>query len=132
MMPMNRLIIGIGSNVSDRDKRMEKALEWIQTAFDVVDTSGIYETPELHGRFAPYLNCVALLDTDIPSPDMVTQLLKNYELSQGRTPESKTSGEVPIDIDLIQFNDLVLRPHEFEREYFLSGYRHLIDSLHHK
>lgn len=121
---MNRIIISIGSNTADRATRMDEALRWLGLQFPGLKTSSIYETPEYHGVYAPYFNCVAEAASDLSAEDIVC-LFKNYELSQGRTPESKKSGQVPIDLDVVMFNNENLRPHETVRDYFLIGYRQL-------
>lgn len=103
---------------------MERALLWLAETFRVVTSSKIYETAEYHGRYAPYFNCVVYAEsteTDVA----VISMFKAFERSQGRTEESKTTGQVPIDLDLVTFNDRILRPHELDREYFLIGYREI-------
>lgn len=125
---MNRLVISIGSNTPDRHERMEKALLWLAGTFRVIASSKIYETAEYHGRYAPYFNCVVYAEST-ETDTAVISLLKAFERSQGRTEESKTTGHVPIDLDLVTFNDCVLRPRELEREYFLIGYREITNRL---
>lgn len=121
---MNRLIVGIGSNTADRDKRMSAAVAYFTASFSDVLVSSIYETPEWSGRYAPYLNCVAVGFTD-RSVDEVTDELKRYELDNGRTSAMKLAGAVTIDMDVVVWNDEVLRPVDMEREYFRRGYDQL-------
>ncbi|MCM1503678.1 MAG: 2-amino-4-hydroxy-6-hydroxymethyldihydropteridine diphosphokinase [Muribaculum sp.] len=122
---MNRLIISIGSNSPDRATKITDALNWLGSLFYISSRSEIYSTPEYSGRFDPYLNCVVEALTEISSPEEIIISFKNYEQARGRTPESKSSGRVPIDLDLISFNADIIRPKEFHREYFLIGYKTL-------
>lgn len=125
---MNRLIISIGSNTPDRRERMAKALQWLSATFHVIASSNIYETEEYHGRHAPYFNCVACVES--PDTDtVVISMLKDFEHNQGRTAESKATGLVPIDLDLVAINGRILRPQEFDRDYFLIGYREIISRI---
>lgn len=126
---MNRLVISIGSNTPDRRERMERAVEWLAETFHVTASSKIYETAEYHGRYAPYFNCVVRAESTESDTTAIISRLKAYERSQGRTEESKTTGQVPIDLDLVTFNDSILRPHELDREYFLIGYREINNRL---
>lgn len=125
---MNRLIISIGSNTSDRRERMAKALQWLSSTFHVIASSNIYETEEYHGRHAPYFNCVICAESN-DADTVVISMLKDFEHRQGRTAESKATGLVPIDLDLMAFNGRKLRPQEFNRDYFLIGYREIIGRI---
>ncbi len=122
---MNKLIISIGSNTPDKARRIADALTWLALTFRDVRASEVYRTEEYHRRHPDYFNCVAEARTELDSAADVTALLKDFECRQGRTPQSKISGLVPVDLDLVIFNDSILRPHELEREYFLIGYRQL-------
>ncbi len=121
---MNRVVVGIGSNTADRDIRMSAAVAYFTASFSGVRVSSIYETPEWSGRYAPYLNCVAEGFTD-KSIDEITDGLKRYELDNGRTPAMKLIGAVTIDIDVVVWNDEVIRPVDMGREYFRRGYDQL-------
>ena len=48
-------------------------------------------------------------------------LFKQIEQQSGRTPESKNNGIIPLDIDLLQWNDTILKPEDFRRPYVQSG-----------
>ncbi len=93
--------------------------------FYISSRSEIYSTPEYSGRFDPYLNCVVEAVTDITPHESISSIFKEYERTQGRTAQSKSTGQIPIDLDLVKFNSITLRPKEFNREYFLIGYRQL-------
>ncbi|MEY8244817.1 2-amino-4-hydroxy-6-hydroxymethyldihydropteridine diphosphokinase [Heminiphilus faecis] len=121
---MNRVVVGIGSNTADRDKRMAAAVDYFSASFSDVVVSSIYETLEWSGRYAPYLNCVAEGLTDRPIEE-ITDELKQYEIDNGRTPEMKLTGAVTIDMDIVLWNDEVIRPVDMEREYFRRGYDQL-------
>lgn len=45
-----------------------------------------------------------------------------YENVCGRTPASKQTGEIPMDIDIIIWNDEIIRPNDYEHEYFKIGW----------
>ena len=121
---MTKVIISIGSNAPDRDVRMEKAVGWLSGVLDRCRVSDVYETPEYSGRYPSYFNCVAEGFTSL-EVDRLNELLKDYERSEGRTSESKLTGIVPVDLDIVEYDGVVLREVEFNREYFAIGYRQL-------
>lgn len=121
---MNRVIVSIGSNSSDREARVDAAVSWLCGELSECLTSEIYETPEYSGQYPAYCNCVAegLTSLDVGS---LESLLKDYEKDAGRSAESKLTGIVPIDLDIVGYGGEILRPVEFDREYFAIGYRQL-------
>lgn len=124
-----RISISISSNRDDRDSLMDSTVRWLKSCFDSVTVSDIYEMNAINGTDAPYLNAVAMASTDM-TPDEVISLLKRWELHCGRTPASKSSGIIPMDLDLITWNGTILRPKEFSRAYFSRGYNQLMESEH--
>lgn len=121
---MTTVIISLGSNAPDREECMAGAMKWLATVIVGARFSRVYETPEYSGRYPAYFNCVAEGMTALDA-DTLNVMLKEYERSAGRTPESKLTGIVPIDIDIVEYGERLLRPVEFEREYFAIGYRQL-------
>lgn len=121
---MNKVLLSIGSNAPDRARRMEEAIGWLCGELHDCSASPVYETPEYSGRYPAYFNCVAEGLTAFGA-DEFNRRLKDYERSCGRTAESKLTGVVPVDFDLVMFNGDMLRPVEFGREYFAIGYRML-------
>ena len=60
-----------------------------------------------------------------PDLDEAVKTLKELERNQGRTPELKIQGIVPIDIDVVIWNDEIVRMRDYEQDYFSQGYRQL-------
>lgn len=121
---MNRIVVSVGSNSLDREEQMQKALEWLARELTDVFASEVYETPAFGGG-DPYLNAV-LAGNTTESHDALNARLKDYELQSGRTPEVRSRGIVPIDIDIVIFDDKVLRPSDFARDFFRIGFEQLL------
>lgn len=122
---MSRFIaIGIGSNTPDGAAQVDAACRWLATAFADVRCSESYLTPGVGARCAgmTYRNAVATARTPL-SADEVTRVLKEYETAHGRVKGSK---EVTIDLDLVIYDDRLIRPVDFARSYFQQGYLPLI------
>lgn len=121
---MNYVLLSIGSNVEDREARVRDALAWLSGIISDFRHSCVYITAPYSGVGDNYANCVAEGYTEL-SMDEISALTKEREIVSGRTKDSKISGKVPLDIDIVSYNDTILRPKELERQYFLKGYTQL-------
>ncbi|WP_304479094.1 2-amino-4-hydroxy-6-hydroxymethyldihydropteridine diphosphokinase [uncultured Muribaculum sp.] len=121
---MTAFVVSIGSNVLEHEAMMSRTVKWLEEQFDDVRVSEIYETPEYSRRYDPYFNCVASASTCMSLDDAV-KLMKEWEMKCGRSLQSKITGKVVIDLDIVIWNDSVVRPKELSRDYFLRGYRML-------
>ena len=63
-----------------------------------------------------YLNQLAIAHTPLTA-DELTQHLKALERSLGRTPEMRSRGIVPIDLDLLLFNHRRYHERDWQRSY---------------
>lgn len=122
---MNRVVISIGSNSEDCQTQMELAIQCLKSAFSNVTASAAYETPALNGKDAPYLNAVAVGETEMTFEE-ATAFLKQWEKSCGRTPESKLKGVIPIDLDIVVWNNEIMREKDYSYSFFTQGYNQLI------
>ncbi len=66
------------------------------------------------GRF--YINQLVSAETTLSSEDL-TSRLKDTEKSLGRTPELRRHGIVPIDLDLLLYDDKHFHLQDWERSY---------------
>lgn len=125
---MHSVIISIGSNTPDKWERVSRALQWLSEWTMSGRKSTIYSSlPE--GSCAEkirytYANAVYAALTPHPR-EVIEEMLKNYEVENGRTPQMKQFGIVPVDLDLVYFDEELLRPVEITRSYFRRGYDEL-------
>ncbi len=111
---MNRVVIALGSN-HDSEKNIAIALELLRERFPSIRISSPkYTEPEGMEGSGLFLNCMAVALT-MEAPDALTAIFKQMEKKLGRTPQGKQAGIIPIDIDLLQWNDLVLKPEDLKR-----------------
>jgi 2-amino-4-hydroxy-6-hydroxymethyldihydropteridine diphosphokinase len=108
--------IGLGSNLGDRDQNIADAIEHIgRLVGKIVAQSSICETAPW-GFQSPnkFHNAVILVETTL-SPDDVLKITSSIEEKLGR---KRTKGENyadrPIDIDIIDFNGLIIKTIDFE------------------
>lgn len=73
---------------------------------------------------ARFINQVAAIETALPQVT-IRSALKEIERRAGRLPEDKEVEKVCLDIDLLTFDDQVLKPAEMERDYIVIGIKEL-------
>ena len=76
------------------------------------------------GFLSPFHNQVARLTTPL-SAEEVRAILKGIEQAQGRLPEDKANGIVKLDIDLLVYDETVLKAKDLEREFVIRGMEEL-------
>ena len=73
---------------------------------------------------ALFSNQVAMFFSDAEE-ERVRKELKAIEQSAGRRPEDKKEEKVSLDIDLLSYDDRILRPEDLKREYIVKGLEEL-------
>jgi 2-amino-4-hydroxy-6-hydroxymethyldihydropteridine diphosphokinase len=100
--------IGIGSNLGDREIRLQEALNALGRVFDIKAVSPLYETAPMYVLDQPaFLNGAIKAETD-KGPLGVLRELKRIEREVGRLPRDRF-GPREIDLDLIAFGSLIYR-----------------------
>ncbi len=118
---MNSIVLSIGSNSRDRQWQIEHAIEWLNKHFSNIKMSSIYNSEADNHRDADYLNVVIKGDCKLDF-ETIYQKVKEYENVCGRTPASKLTGNVPMDLDIIIWNGKIIRPTDFTKAYFQKGW----------
>lgn len=116
----NKVLLSLGSN-QDCERNIRCAGRLLDDYFEqIIYSEAVYTEPVETHLSEPFLNQVAIAFTG-HSLQEITTVLKQIEHRLGRTPASKISGYIPIDIDLLQWNDRILKPEDLKREYVRSG-----------
>ena len=53
--------------------------------------------------------------------DAITAQFKTLEKALGRTPEGKAAGIITADVDLLYYDETILKPTDLERDYIQMG-----------
>jgi len=116
-----RVILSLGSNYNEQ-QNMAFAVEQLKKLFLSIRFSESYYTEPVGSSYSvgKYLNQVAIAYTGY-SADEIKPMLKEIEAAAGRTPQLKAEGKIPLDIDLVKWNDWVLKPADLEQDYVLKG-----------
>lgn len=107
------------------EENMSKAIEQIRALAQDARFSSIYETdPVGQHQHAKYKNCVGQVVVS-GSFDYWKQFFKQMERDMGRDEASKLQGNVPLDIDIVVWNDDVVRPKDLEASYTQIGLKEI-------
>ncbi|HCV43320.1 MAG TPA: 2-amino-4-hydroxy-6-hydroxymethyldihydropteridine diphosphokinase [Bacteroidetes bacterium] len=126
-MKSYRVFIGLGSNVGQREKFLNKAVAELKNVRDtkVVWASSVYETDPVGKTDQPkFLNAAVEIETQL-QPNELYEEVKAIETRLGRT-KTERWGPREIDIDILVYDGLVFQdeevtvPHpEMERRKFV-------------
>ena len=109
-----RAYLGLGSNIGDRQRNIEKSLDLLQRkAIPFRAVSKLYET-EPWGFFCDdvFLNCVAEVETDL-NPSELLAVCKTIEKKMGRVQKKTHQYESrPIDIDILFYGNQIFNTDE--------------------
>lgn len=121
----HRVLICLGSNLSDRDHRVLTAAEYFEHEhLDRTDRTPIAVSDDFTGLGRPYANMLLSAETDRSLAQLIDAATR-YELAEGRTRHSKHLGVMPIDIDIVFYDGQLLKPRQFDRSYFQRLYKQL-------
>ena len=99
------ILIGLGSNLGERECQLEQALQRLEQAGDlrIVCVSNLYETKPVGDTDQPeFLNMAARLETLLTPLDLLTRCLA-VENEMGRL-RTRRWGPRIIDIDLLEYD----------------------------
>ena len=115
-MNQHSCILCLGSN-SDRHTRMEAARKALAISFPDIRFGREMTTEAIGNTFlSPFSNQLALFKTTF-SAEEVRSILKQIEKENGRMPEDKAQGVDKLDIDLLIYDNTILKPDDMEKEF---------------
>lgn len=105
---MERVYIGLGSNLADPAEQLRNALTALAqlASSDLVGVSSFYASDSLLPGQPRFTNAVAALDTDL-EPLALLDALQSIELDQGRERHERW-GPRTLDLDIVLFGDRVI------------------------
>ncbi len=124
---IQRVYLGLGSNLGDRHGRLIEALDRLQAYVSIEAISSIYETePWGYADQPHFLNAVCSGETGL-APEELLARVKTIETELGREPAFRY-GPRAIDIDLLLYDDVIVEqdqiqvphPHLHERDFVLA------------
>ncbi|MEE8340342.1 MAG: 2-amino-4-hydroxy-6-hydroxymethyldihydropteridine diphosphokinase [Xanthomonadales bacterium] len=108
--------IGLGSNLANPGAQLREALLYLEetAGIELRKISGIYRTAPWGKRDqADFLNAVTMIETELQPGELLDVLLQ-IEQQMGRDRSVGRWGPRCIDLDLLTYNDLVMKSPRLE------------------
>lgn len=118
------VILSVGSNCGDRYAQVSSGVVWLSSILDGSRSSSIYSTRDCYGGKREYMNAVVSGKTGYEI-EALERECKKYELNQGRTRDARINGDVPIDIDIVVYDNEIVRKKDYGQEFFRIGMRQI-------
>ena len=116
---MNPATICLGSNTSDAASHINRAVGFLSTLARIVNDSGAYPSdPEKSVSTAIYTNRLLEITTEL---DYETLHGKCKEYESGVRATVRQPDRVTVDIDIVVFNNEILRPVDYSSAYYRKG-----------
>lgn len=113
---MHKVLLSIGTN-TDACFNLKQAIDSLHCYFPKIQFTNATESEPYGAVFnGPFLNTLAYVETNM-SKNEIRLCFKSIEKNMGREPTHKAEGKVIIDIDLIQWDNEILKPEDFKRGY---------------
>lgn len=111
-----QVLISIGSNHNSL-QNVEEALRLLSHLLIDACATKIIATAPFGAQYKnDFHNCLISGSTSL-SVTVLESILKRIEQKMGRTPDSKLTGIVPIDIDILQYGDDKYHLRDWQRPY---------------
>ena len=101
---MNTAIVMLGSNI-DQNSNLTRAKERLADFFEILDESTMLITEPIGKKYTTKFHNQAIKVISDDSAKEVARLFKQIENEMGRSALTSQKAEVPIDIDLIFWNN---------------------------
>ena len=124
---MNTAIIMLGSN-SNAEGNLKLAMHKLEGHFEIIDKSFRLKTEPIGVICSMNFHNLALKLLIKENVDDTRRIFKQIELEMGRDAESKLTGIIPIDIDLIFWNENLVHEDYNRFEYVQSCVNEIIDN----
>ncbi len=105
---MNTAIVMLGSNI-DQNSNLVRAKKRLADFFEILDESATLITEPIGKKYTTKFHNVAIKLISDDSANEVARLFKQIENEMGRSALTSQKAEVPIDIDLIFWNNVQRR-----------------------
>lgn len=105
---MNTAIVMLGSNI-DQQNNLTRAKERLADFFEILNESSVLITDPIGKKYTSKFHNQAIKLISDDSAIEVARLFKQIENEMGRSALTSQKAEVPIDIDLIFWNNIQKR-----------------------
>ncbi|MCH5232750.1 MAG: 2-amino-4-hydroxy-6-hydroxymethyldihydropteridine diphosphokinase [Muribaculaceae bacterium] len=123
---MINVVIGIGSNCGNREDNIRLTLDWLKEILDNMVSSDIYSSACVGNGRKEYFNAV-VKGMFNGSQENLQLLCKQKELEMGRDEDCRKREDVPVDIDPVIIDGLILKEWDYRQKFFQRGFLQVSD-----
>ena len=118
---MNLALISLAANDEKKETTIAHALRLIESYCVILNQTPVYRSEAAGESQQPsYANALLQVETDQEYEEL-RRRFKSLEHDAGRTPASKERGIIPLDIDIISWNETLLKNKDMEYDYMKKG-----------
>ena len=118
----NDVIIMLGCNFGDCSLNLDKATKALREYIDIEASSPTISSPDITGKSYDYLNRILYGKSKLTLDELKTSV-KQLEISMGRNRSTPT--EVIIDIDIVVYDNNIIKPSEYNASHFQTLFEKL-------
>ena len=107
-MKQMRYVLSLGSNLGNRSKFINSAINFLSMTGTLTARSSLYETTPvgMKANTRSFYNCIVVLESDIETEGMLKKI-KQFEKSIGRGPANSHMKPRQIDIDILFVDEII-------------------------
>lgn len=125
---MNRAVIGLGSNI-ESELNIVEAKAALARQVHVMAESALERTKPVGNAAQPdFLNGTVLIETTLGRQELKAEL-RRIETQLGRAAEHDHDAPRTIDLDIIVWNESVIDPDFYERDYLKRSVLEIMPDL---
>ena len=114
---MNHALISLAANDEKKETTIAHALRLIESYCVILNQTPVYRSEAAGESQQPsYANALLQVETDQEYEEL-RRRFKSLEHDAGRTPASKERGIIPFAIDIISWNETLLKNKDMEYDY---------------
>ena len=126
---MNHALISLAANDEKKETTIAHALRLIESYCVILNQTPVYRSEAAGESQQPsYANALLQVETDQEYEEL-RRRFKSLEHDAGRTPASKERGIIPLDIDIISWNETLLKNKDMEYDYMKKGVHRLAENI---
>jgi 2-amino-4-hydroxy-6-hydroxymethyldihydropteridine diphosphokinase len=129
MTDLSTAVLSIGSNKGDKPANLHLAIACLDTheQIEVVAVSRFYRTqPQNFVDQDWFVNAVVKISCRTPNPEELLKMLKQIEFHIDKQGKQFRFGPRKIDLDIIYFNDLIVKTPKLEIPHPRMHERHFV------
>lgn len=118
-MNQHSIILSLGTNVSDGIDTLCKAEQILRSWIKLDSCSRMLKNPAIGMKEGTndFYNMLIKTKTTLPLQDIML-LVKKLESMMGNTTQLRSMGIIRMDMDIIIWDDEIIKPNDTEREYY--------------